>query len=228
MVRTNGDVGKPKMSEPTEQAKSAVLTVGEGRGFVVESLGNRVVVTGAHCLPHFPPCHGASYTEERTYAELLGPLGAKPTVWAECLLADPIADIAVLGSPDNQELFKEANAYEALVESVKPLKIAASPLEGWAWLLSLNGEWFQCAVEYQKHVDGPLWVTNPAQEIVGGMSGSPILSDDGKAIGAICLGSLVAGEDSASLAKGDSHNPRLTRDLPARFLRSWRPKLSSV
>jgi hypothetical protein len=202
------------MSKPTEQAKSAVLTVGFGRGFVVESLGKRVVVTGAHCLPRKPPRHGASQLDERTYRKLLGPLGAKPTVWAECFFAEAIADIAVLGSPDEQILSDAADAYDALVESVKPLKITPAPIEGRAWLLSLEGEWFQCSVTHQRREEGPLLVIDPAQSITGGMSGSPILSDDGKAIGAICLGG----------GHGE-RNPRLTRDLPARFLRPRRRKL---
>ena len=36
-------------------------------------------------------------------------------VWAECLFADPVADIAVLGVPDEQYLSSEAAAFEALV-----------------------------------------------------------------------------------------------------------------
>src|ERR1700676_4429023 len=80
-------------------------------------------VTAAHCSPFFPPCHGASYTEERTYQALLAPLGSEPSVWAECLFADPIADLAVLGSPDNQVLFDEADAYEALVDDLPSFRI---------------------------------------------------------------------------------------------------------
>jgi hypothetical protein len=53
------------------KAKSAVLTVGKGRGFVIKSRGEHVVVTAAHCLPRLPPCHGMSYTKERTYSKLL-------------------------------------------------------------------------------------------------------------------------------------------------------------
>jgi hypothetical protein len=83
---------------------NAVITVGDGRGFVVEGeRETRLIITAAHCLPSFPLCHGASYLEERTYQALLGPLGEKPTVWTECLFVDPIADIAVLGQPDNQD-----------------------------------------------------------------------------------------------------------------------------
>jgi hypothetical protein len=40
----------------------------------------------------------ASYNTERIYAELIGPLGAEPTVWAECAFVD-LADLAVLCSP---------------------------------------------------------------------------------------------------------------------------------
>jgi hypothetical protein len=77
---------------PANQLTSAVLKVGEGRGFVVKrrTRGDRIIITAAHCLPHLPLAHPASFTEERTYQRLLGPLDVKPMVWAECLFADPL------------------------------------------------------------------------------------------------------------------------------------------
>src|SRR5438552_3247930 len=106
------------------EATRSVLRVGGGRGFVVNGERDRLIITAAHCLPRFPPCHGFSYTEERTYAKLLGPLGRKkPTVWAECLFVDPVADIAVLGPPDDQELFDEYDEYDRLVAEHIPLPI---------------------------------------------------------------------------------------------------------
>ena len=64
-----------------EEARRSVVRVGDGRGFVVQGPRyQKLVVTAGHCLPFFPPCHGASYLEERTYQRLLGPLGAEPTV----------------------------------------------------------------------------------------------------------------------------------------------------
>jgi hypothetical protein len=105
----------------TWEMKSFVLRVGGGRGFVVNCrrpLGSieRLVVTAAHCLPRkLPPPHPGRYLEEATYHRLLGPIGGKCTVWAECRFVDPIADIAVLGQPDSQELADEAEAYDALV-----------------------------------------------------------------------------------------------------------------
>jgi hypothetical protein len=95
-------------------ALKAIARVAHGRGFVVKRRQQRFVITAAHCLPSLPPAHPMSYLKERTYEALLGPLGSEPTVCAECLFADPVADIAVLGSPDNQMLWEQAQAYEAL------------------------------------------------------------------------------------------------------------------
>ena len=53
---------------------------------------------------------------DETLQDLLGKLGDEGSVWAELLFADPIADIAVLGSPDNQEPGEQAMAHEELVE----------------------------------------------------------------------------------------------------------------
>ena len=77
-----------------------------------------------HLLPHLPPSLRASYTVDRTYKRLLGTLDAKElTVWAECLFVDPIADLAVLGVPDGQELIDENKQYEVLTRTMTPLRV---------------------------------------------------------------------------------------------------------
>jgi hypothetical protein len=191
------------------KAASAIITVGAGRGFVV---GGHVI-TAAHCLPFFPPCMSASNTEERTYESLLAPLGGEPRVWAECLFVDPIGDIAVLGTPDGQELWAEASSWSGLVESesVTPLSIAKPGEEG--WLLSLDGVWFRCSVQCQEC--GPLWLSDLEGRIVGGMSGSPVISAAGAAIGIVC----VSAESSSGQSMHHGPNPSLTRNLPGWFLR---------
>jgi hypothetical protein len=107
----------------------SVVSVDGGRGFVIETKDQgRLIVTASHCLErggesYLPPPVSFSHLEER----LIGPLGGEQTVWAECLFVDPVADLAVLGSPDRQELWEEAVAYDALVEAAVPLKLGTLP-----------------------------------------------------------------------------------------------------
>ena len=166
----------------------------------------------AHCIadallangaPGLPLCDPARDAEDGTYTALLAPLGAKPTVWAACLFVDPIADIAVLGQPDNQALSAEADAYDALMASTGRLTIADAPAqgrelvtgfgddrfehftpgEGLAWVLSLEGHWREGRVERR----GGCLSFNPRNFFVGGMSGSPIVDANGAAIGVVSV-----------------------------------------
>jgi hypothetical protein len=162
-----------------------------------------------------------SYEDERTYQKLLAPLGEAPAVWADCMFADPIADLAVLGPPDDQELSAQNDAYRELVDSLKPLRIAAVPQteeEAWvpAWLLSLEGKWFGCKARYRRN--GSLWVAETTEPIRGGMSGSPVVIAGGKAIGVVSSASESPDETPICQGEYGSKNPRLTRDLPGWLL----------
>ena len=204
------------MTIETETTK-AVIRVGEGRGFIVEAGHKRLIITASHCLPHFPPSASMSFEHERTYAALLGSLAdSELRVWAECVFADPVGDIAVLGGPDNPDpdLWNEAMAYEALTESVPSLRVGGLSLprdtETPAWLLQLDGRWTRCTV---RHFGGSLQIENAREGIHGGMSGSPILTDDATAIGVVCC---AGGENE--LKTGGVENPRLSRSLPGWLL----------
>jgi hypothetical protein len=161
---------------------------------------------------------------ERTYEGLLGQLGTEPKVWAECLFADPIADVAVLGSPDDQELSEQAEAYRTLVGECTPMRISDAPNLTRAWLLSLDGHWFGCGVKRVGWIENDgFWIEGADADIRGGMSGSPIIDRYGSAIGVV---SLRLDHDHAT--GGDpipvdlipvDPNPRLANNLPGWLLR---------
>ena len=196
-----------------DNAKRAVVAVGEARGFIVEAARERLVVTAAHCLPHLPPAFAPSFTQERTYDQLLGRLAdRKPKVRAECVFADPVADIAVLAAPDSQMFPDEYGAYEELTEEAPALGIVDAPEQGRGWLLTLEGRWVACVVG---HYGGPIEISDATEPIMGGMSGSPILDSDGAAMGVVCCSSGSSDE----LQTGGFPNPKLTDRLPAYMLR---------
>ena len=145
-------------------------------------------------------------------------------VSAECLFADPIADIAVLGLPDYEEFSEEAEAYHDLLSLADPFSISDAPLEGSAWLYSLDGRWFRCRV--WRMANGPLWVTDACEEIAAGMSGSPVRAEDGSVIGVVCA--AVVSNGRLSVEHGP--NPAVTLNLPAWLLRklAWRSSVCPV
>lgn len=185
--------------------KNAVVCVGNGRGFVVEARRRRLVITAAHCLPFLPPAHPASYEEERTYPKLLSPLGAaRRTVSASCYFVDPIADVAVLCCPDSQVVPAEADAYDELTD-IAPMRVGPLSTSNAGWLLALDGTWGRCTVELRGW--SGLWLSISAASkpaTAPGTSGSPIVSDDGLAIGVISTGGPM--------------NPALANALPGGLL----------
>ena len=105
--------------------KGTVIQVGDGRGFVIATKEARYVVTAAHCLPNLPPADPAAYAKDRTHPDFLGPLGGPRDVWAECVFANPVADLAVLARPDDQELSGRAAAYDHLIQAAKRFAIGS-------------------------------------------------------------------------------------------------------
>lgn len=190
-----------------EYAKNSVIRVGYGRGFVAQTVDNPVIITCAHCLPHVPPAIGALLvSSQNTYPSLVGVLDQEPTITVECLFADPVADVAVLGEPDDHALSDEAEAYRAFVEEREGLRIAAEqnaalPVHNrkGAWL-TLEGKWVQHSLEVNERC---VWTGERSES---GMSGSPIILDT--------VRRTVVGV----VASSEVH-PRLVTALPAWLLR---------
>jgi hypothetical protein len=216
------------MTTMSDQARltAAVLTVGDGRGFVSCIRRQNVVVTAAHCLPRLPEPGRASEIKDRTFANILGRLGEEASVWAECLYADPVADLAVLGPPDGQELWNEHAAYEALVGGgdlpIATVKLSrqkhlghATEWRGFGELLALDGEWFFAALVAGRAVAGPPWlrVEDMRRPIVEGMSGSPIVVGK-RAIGIVTYSIETMDQTNPNLVGLESREPLLCYELP--------------
>ena len=177
-------------------ARLAIVRVGAGRGFVVEGRSGPLIVTAAHCLPDLPPPMSFSMLEERTFQNLLGALEVPPTIASECLFVDPIADIAVLGEPDHQELPELWEAFDNLVTASTVLSVSASAQDS-ALMLYLDDVWRPCAL----HSFRRGFRIDAAPTIQAGMSGSPILNTTGEAIGVVVT--------------NEGPHPKLADHLPA-------------
>jgi hypothetical protein len=186
---------------PPAKLEAAIVRVGEGRGFLVD-LGTAVaIITAAHCLPRLPPPHGASYTEERTYEDLVSEIDEPPSVTVECLFVNPVADLAVLVEPDGQTRLNEWEAYDRFVDDRPTFKVAVADEQVRpGWLFSKRNNWEPCGVSSPR--GRSVQVTDAATSATApGTSGSPILNEDGNAVGVITL--------------GPQPNVSLARELPA-------------
>jgi len=225
-----------------------VVKVGAGgRGFVVETgernpvtepiqvggkllrprrlIKKRRIVTAAHCLPHQPPARANAGRDDRTYFSLLGPLGStQPSIAAECEFVDAVADIAVLGEPDGQAWGDEVSeAFHEFIEALAPLLMGDLTGGASGWLLSLDGQWIPCTLEQRKV---GLWIRDAKDGIMDGMSGSPILLDDGQAVGVVtcsrrCVERHSVEMEQAAHTEGGPQ-PGLAAALPGWMLHSLR------
>ena len=115
--------------------------------------------------------------------------------------------------PNAGHMPSHADEYKALMETTTAFSIAGdlrNPVNFWVpgRLLSLDHcRWFCCTV---RHFGGPLWITHAAEGIRSEMSGSPIVTEIGTAIGVVC---------TAAAPWAGGPNPRLTHNLPGWLLR---------
>ncbi len=131
----------------------------------------------------------------------------------ECLFADPIADVALLGEPDSQVLYDECVQYCEFIEAIPPLAFGetvqvppeAVKVDEAVQILDLAGEWRKVLGEHYRRVagyrDGGIFADD--FDFAPGMSGSPILNGEGDVVG---------------LVSTDGTCPRLPRALPVWLL----------
>jgi hypothetical protein len=208
------------MAGRNSTAAKCLVKVGNGRGFVVEEqpglclYPKRFIITAAHCLP-LDTLEPDAFLDPAppTFPDLLGKLDGDASVWAKCLFIDQIGDIAVLSAPDNADLYDQIMAYEELVEAAMPRSIGAAvpwnaptPVS----LIALNGSPILGSAEPYSNL---LRVEKTSQPIVPGMSGSPVLDQNGAAIGIVTLT-----WNDRKLGTTDAASARLLAHLPGWLL----------
>ena len=125
-----------------------------------------------------------------------------------------MADVAVLGCPDNQEHFHEATAYDALTDDGSYLRVGTAK-SGPGWVLSLDGRWIPSRLEILAGFGGiSLWI-NPTEE---GQSGSPILNHSGLAVGVVAVGAESPRATGEIKYLRCGPQPILKRNLPGWLL----------
>ena len=73
----------------------------------------------------------------------------------------------------------------------------------------------------ERYFDGPIWIWEGA--IMGGMSGSPILADDGTAVGVVTAGVVRFDGAPGVSPPNDGVGPQavILRDLPPRITKQF-------
>jgi hypothetical protein len=219
---------------------NGVVRVGNGRGFVMErrvyfnfgdgnghrKLRRKVVVTASHCLPHAPAVVSGADYQVATYPKLLAPFGEEPSIWTQCLFFDSVADVAVLGEPDNQELPDEWDAYHALTQGRKPFS-TATPESGEGYMLALDGVvWKPTTLEVHVTIEGNGLSTG---ETLAGQSGSPILDGKGRAVALVSVGSEeIRNGGRTPMQRWNGPQPILRLALPPWLLRATKGRSHEV
>ena len=177
-----------------------------------------MIITAAHCLPWLPRAIAVGDISERTYTDILGDLHDQGRVAAECLFVNPVADVAVLGSPE-QEFYKQARAYHSFTEDRPALRIGQAT-NGDGWVLALDGKWITTRLEVYSGFRGSFLEIGAT---VPGQSGSPILNGAGRAVGVVVIGcETIDGKAGTKTNDRADFQVVLTDNLPGWLLRKGR------
>lgn len=102
------------------------------------------------------------------------------------LFVDAISDVAVLGAPDDPDLFEESRLFQQLCNSVVPAQISRRIMDPGetckAWIHTHDQGWVEA--EATADLNGFMMFTTKKQ-IASNTSGGPIVDEDGKILGVV-------------------------------------------
>jgi S1-C subfamily serine protease len=153
----------------------------KGRGFVVPG---SYIVTAAHCVPW--SVEGLMALDDYFLVKIITADGIRLT--GQVVAVEPVSDIAVIGSPDNQTFIEEAEAFDKFVASVKGLPLCsdefASCQKVLVHILTHSGEWLS-GHSSQWGDNAPTLYVETDPTIPAGTSGSAIVNDCGAVVGVV-------------------------------------------
>ena len=180
-------------------AKATVKTTKYGGQGVL--VGGGFILTAAHCV-EYDTAKGSGHTLGDYIIEGIETAAGETlqvTPWA----IEPVSDVALLGPLDSQECPEEVEALENFCLNTKgvPLylgKLSEEPLP--VWIRTHKGGWIKGdAAQYGLCTHRV--VIKAREQIEGGTSGGPIVTDDGKLVAIVSQSDLTGSECMGSMPR---------------------------
>jgi hypothetical protein len=207
---------KKMTKERTRDATVSLPTAG-GQGILVPG---RLVLTAAHCVESY--ASGGMALGEHCLEVVQPKVGQafRLSVYA----VDPVADIAVLGEPDNQVFDEDAVAFESFCEATEAVPISADDFETEApvrvSILTHHDTWIAAtATRYGPASTGSTVTVVAEHNIEGGTSGGPVIDEAGQLVGVV---SVAGGAAGAGGGEGDTRQGMMPRPHLALPIWVWR------
>ena len=167
----------------TDVAKATVTLSGkDGQGVLVNS---NLILTAAHCIDF--RCEGEMVLGDYFIEEIK--TGERELKVAP-LAVEPVNDLAVLGSLDNQEFSKEADDFEKFCEDTKPVPLCRRDFVLFrkfrVHIYTHKGIWVTGSA-MQCCEDAHVLQVETEDQIEGGTSGGPIIDDSGDLVGIVSI-----------------------------------------
>ena len=181
-----------------------------GRGFLVQG---GYILTAAHCVPWSGD--GRMPLGDFFLVKIITADGSRLT--GQVVAVEPVSDIAVIGSPDDQTFYKEAVAFDEFAESVQGLPLCGDEFpfgqDFPIYIFTHLGTWLSGKAN-QWADNAPTLGVETDQGIVGGTSGSAIVNDCGEVVAVVSTFGGVPTREGKSECADTGSNPRPCQSLP--------------
>jgi hypothetical protein len=179
------------ISRVLDDATKAIVNLPrlQGRGILV---GGNLVLTAAHCIDY--KSDGSMVLGDYFIEEIETAQGER--LKASPVAVEPVQDIAVLGSLDGQEFYKEAERFETFCENTRPLTVCQGDVEIFqkfpVYVYNLDRTWVPGRAQKCNEAATSLFL-EPIREIRSGASGGPIVNELGEVVGLVSVNAYGSG-----------------------------------